>query len=251
MDYDVFVGNQFFITSGLTTDIVTEQNKVTLYSRYEFESTILSSYVGSTLKGIGFGVQPEDINGGDTFITDYLMAFVDVSDLNLNIIENQKLIIERKDIVSTTSNFRGIDLQYPLHLNFLDIPGTTGENYKTRYITKIGTCINKNGSGNVDYDNSLTFTDNGDGNITISGFQNFNYADNNSIYPSDILYPSDNLYPVAEKQIQSMVFKYSVDKYDNGYQYYGSYYLYVPIEELDITYNNTSLEIIYKVERGE
>ena len=63
------------------------------------------------------------------------------------------------------------------------------------------------------------------------------------LFPSNTLYPSDTLYPEARGQVKRVYFEY---KLDNG----TTQTTYIPIQMLDITYNNEEVLLKVKIERG-
>jgi hypothetical protein len=221
MDYDI--KSLALMVSDIS--VITGTNNKTMITNYLIDfSTVVN---GSLFTGMGFGRD-------DTFETNYLLAFIDLSLLGLVYDSTLTYGITRVDeIVSNEISTSGDYL-----------PFSSGAEY-TGKLNKIKVYYELNGTGNDEEYNvsDLTFTQVSTGIVEITGFTNF-YISSTALYPSTTLYPSDTLYPIQLGQVKSVAFEYIMNDLSLRTTY-------LNMELLDITYQDTTFTIKLKCERGE
>lgn len=122
-----------------------------------------------------------------------IYAFLDVSNYNLIIQENQELVISRIDNISTDLEFYSPSTQitFPIHLTMNGINDIDGMNYDVVFskLYSIGTGTLYNHINNEILLEDLDIKRTGTGIIEIENAKDY------SIYPSDDLYPADDVFP--------------------------------------------------------
>jgi len=170
------------------TRVLTElDNGMERVKRYDL--TVETAQVGQVLQTIGFG-------GWDIYSTHYLYSYIQVGFLGLTFAENDIITIERKDIGTTELT---IDTNtYAAKENILELWGhlknITFEN-DVPLLSKTYSVLD------------LVFSTLNSGELTITGFDTFIYADGD-LYPALDLYPSDTLYPERAGKYLNMIMNF-------------------------------------------
>lgn len=192
---------------------------------------------GRKITNIGFG------NSG-------VYAVVDVSDLNIILNGNEKLIISRVDLYQSDAICEGFN--YPLHLvNFTAKYNANFDSYTGKETCEVAQLYSI-GLGNIpgimvnehiiDYESEDVII--GDNNITI----NFNEFIKKSIYPSENLFPSNSLF-MKEDNTKYLILKYRMLRIESVHdektyldEYYTMNYKY-DLSEYDNHYKSISFNL--------
>lgn len=170
-----------------------------------------SMFNGRKITNIGFG-------------SSGVYAVVDVSDLNIVLNGNEKLIISRVDLYQSDGICKGFD--YPLHLvnftakykpNSIDNSCQVAQLYSIGLGNVPGVIVNEH---IIDYESEDVII--GDNNITI----NFDDDIKESIYPSENIFPSDSLY-MKDDNTKYVILKYRmlrIESVHNTKIYLNEYY---------------------------
>jgi len=247
MNYDVAEAYEKDFLKTLLSKSTSGENSLSYEMFYRF--TITALYDGSQIYGIGFGPKAT-AEGGFNAIDDYLVAFVDVEDFGITVNEDFVLEIIRIDTYETLGNLiTGDYVEFPLHLGNPSVNYIVPDDYAE--MDRVGFSYEVDGT-NIDiwYDVSdLIITGISKG-ATIIGFDNFRINDGTTLYPATTLYPSTSLYPKTDisTQYKSVVFRYEVTNGNTG-AVQGFYDYYYKIEDLAVSYDDTTMTITYKFQR--
>ena len=189
MEYDTILEADF----SQNVEILTDRNIINkyYYTLPVVEYEPLESFQGQVIKEIGFGNYDYELN-------DYVMyAYLDISKYNIVVQENQPIIINRIDKITTDMNFwsNSNKIKAPYHLTMRGLLETGGFDY-IRVLPQLYSI----GFGILPYlyideylVEDLDIEKTGTGEITVNGI-NGNFA-KNDLYPSPDLYPKPDLYP--------------------------------------------------------
>jgi len=207
-------------TERKTAEVITPTGK-TVDVVYNFTFGANDTY---TFEGLGFGRD-------DSIVTDFLLSYIDLAPTEGVFVEGNDYAVVRHDEISTNEHIMSGGAGY--------LPGVTGGSLES-----ISMCYTVDGTDPVkEYHYSeLLFAYVSAGKVAVTGFDDF-YIENNTDYPTTD-YPGADYPRQSGVKIQSVRFKY-VDVSGN------EYVTYVPIEDLDVSYNNTDMSINLVCERGE
>ena len=208
MEYNTILEADF----SQSVEILTEKNIINKYYYTlpvaEYES--LESFTGQAIKQIGFGNYDYDLN-------DYVMyAYLDISKYNIVVQENQPIIINRIDKITTDMNFwsNSNKIKAPYHLTMRGLLETGGFDY-IRVLPQLYSI----GFGILPYlyideylVEDLDIEKTGTGEITVNGI-NGNFA-KNDLYPSPDLYPRPDLYPQTPTA-NLLIYKFKIKLYSS------------------------------------
>lgn len=233
MNFDIFGG------SARTPQIVSNEKAITV-SKYTIQ-TVTAAMDGLPLKEIGFGLSLLD------GVTDFLMAYVDVSALNLIVFEDWEIIVTREDsaiceypydqFIGPRSLLSAVDTLEKV--SFFDQDDILRQEKLVGDLTLSATSD----------DNSST--------LIMSGFEPFRYStEDYRVFPSQplpspffIILPSTNTYPGPAYGIE--MYEYCEIQYQNTSFTPSKYIIRIPIKELNFTFNDGVIQIEYKIERGQ
>jgi len=190
---------------------------------YEFEIT--AAYDGSEITSIGFGLL-------DTTYTDYLMAWVDLSLFNITVLEGFIVQVQRKDKFTTLSeNDKGSSTYLAQAKNVIE---NISFGYRKDFI-------------DVTYDiQSLTTVVNGIGEVKVTGFGLFDSNQIGGLYPSLTTFPSSTTYPSGFEQYNYCIIDFVTQPDFSP----SDFTMFIKIKDLDVSFDNKTIEIKYKYERG-
>lgn len=274
----VIYNNMFDIaaTMEMHSQVINDNQIVVEYSYdmkrvYDYkEGTLkdISNYNGRKIAAIAFNVSLTYASTGSFDLP--ILSFLDASNYNIYLQENQDLSITRKDIITTDALFYTDDKNVvpgPAHLGPYGVPqiifqpdiynsdGTSwshfyDEAYGILYSVGLSSYIN-----NIDKEfivgQDIQVEENGS-ELIIDQIENYLIADN-SLFCNENLYPNSNLYPI-KSNYKYVIFKYklwqtvSSGTYENivrtitDTKYF--YHQAIPIEK----FGKTNLKILY--ERG-
>lgn len=182
---------------------------------------------GSTFTGIGFGRDDGTPN-------DYLLAFLNLTNANIDIVSGVDYRYVRVDEIITNEKL---------------VSGTTADylaGYRNDKLYSIKFASNLNGQGEYSTEylvGDLTFNYVSAGKVSVSGFEN--YFVNDSMYPREDLFPDTDIYPLQFEKYRSVIFTY------DGSQSGERIETYINLEDLDVSYDGTTIGINLICERGE
>lgn len=184
---------------------IISENQIIIDYNYKFELYQIEKYFKNKITAIGFCISSDKDN--------YIDAFLDTSNYNIYLEENQDLTISRRDIVTTDALFYTNNttlIKGPVHL----CPGGIPEIIPTKiYQNRAHARLYSVGlSSYIDYIDKeyIVGTDLGiqinNNEVSIKGLKNY-LSTAAPIYASNVLYPSDILYPAGTN------YKYIILKY--------------------------------------
>lgn len=189
MEYDLVLNSNF----SNTIEIYTE-NMIT--NNYTFNEKVsgfpdITDFKGHRIVGLGFGTYEYSKTKEKNIANIY--AYLDVSNYNIYIQDEQNLIISRKDKITTDLEFYSDfeDVKYPTHLTTRGTLEVNGNEYNTIYsqLYSIGLGTLKHiPEKEITVDNFDIIRD-GVGIVRIRNAKDY------AIYPSSTVYPSAEIYP--------------------------------------------------------
>ena len=193
-DFDVCIHNQSYNVTGAkdrcnATYIYNSSDRLTLTTDLN-ENVDINDYLGKKVMSIGFFNSNYD---GET-LDAQMLAFLDVSDYNIIISEDEKLVVIRSDDFIT--NMECIGYEYPYHLAPFHRIGDDGEGILTRlYSIGFGSTKDVMREEFLLDENEITITKTNN---------NFSFyiktGEEHTIYPSQNLYSGTGRYPMKEYQ---------------------------------------------------
>ena len=204
-----------------------------------FEQEITSAYDGSYFTGFGYGLAPK-LFVGDPFGTDnYLMAYLDLEEFNIQVFEGWLLQVVRDDLYENRWDI--IDDVTCAHLRFHGVE-----------IDTISFATDEDGNEILTTYNieDLTLTRISAGRLEMSGFDPFLANPTPALFPSSTTYPSNETYP-SDKEIQykSCIFE-MIPKTSVSTQF-DPFTAKIIIRDLDLSFFEGTTTIDYTYERGE
>ena len=192
IEYDVMLPS-FWMSAEDEAKQIVSNNSVEIryvFKNYASENELFpkvdwNQYVGKKITGIGFGT-------GD--VLGEIHAFLDTSNYDLVVQENQNIIITRVDRLQTNANFFGVNINFPLHLSPNYFINTQNNNRRYKVALKnVGFGVTAQDFDVWYSENEFTVTK--DNTSVIITTQYTTIAPRMGLYPSSSLYPSDMLYP--------------------------------------------------------
>lgn len=234
---------------------ITNPNAFTIENFYELEMP--AEYSGQKLYGLGFGIE-------ETFYADYLMAFVDVSQLSIELLEGEKVQFVRVDDFITDGHLipgSTIYGQYPFHLGYLETL-SLGISYWAQ-LSEIQYSYYEDGINpyisyqvyevdGLNFNILIPYTQKE--NDTIVEFEipdPFRVSEILSDYPQED-YPQEDYPAPINRSFKSKIYKYDIwvyDQFDNFIKI-DSYSYVKNLNLQNITKDNKNIIEEYKIERG-
>ncbi|MEG0282625.1 MAG: hypothetical protein RR662_05555 [Clostridia bacterium] len=192
MEYDVMLPS-FWMSAEDEAKQIVSNNSVEIryvFKNYASENELFTKvdwnqYVGKKITGIGFGA-------GD--ILGKIHAFLDTSNYNLVIQENQNIVITRVDRLQTNANFFGVNINFPLHLSPNYFINTQNNNRRYKVVLKnVGFGVTAQEFDVLYNENEFTVAK-GETSVVITAPYT-TVAPRLGLYPSNLLYPSGDLFP--------------------------------------------------------
>lgn len=198
MEYDTVLETNFFNIN----ETYTEKNIINdyVYKTPVTEMKSIKQFEGHQLTSIGFGEY--DFNKEEYVI----YAFLDVSEYQIIIQEEQEFNITRRDKITSDLLFFSpfSEVKYPVHLTIRGILETKGWNYdevySQLYSVGFGTTYNRIDTEEI-LINDLDFRKEGTGIIALKGAQNYAKYPDLNLYPNQSLYPGRNIAGLKDLKI--------------------------------------------------
>lgn len=185
MNYDLqSVDNNFF------ADIV-ESDSQSIEQERGYEFTVPLAQAGETLETIGFGISNFDFGGGQEYTPDYLFSFIQVGFFGLVFAEGDTIEVIRNDRGKTSNvSNAAVGAYYLVQFN--------GEMETLSFNGGVQSIVDK-----VYNIVDLNYVLNGVGDITISGFDPFEFEES-GLFPAIDLFPATDLYPQSFDKFTNM-----------------------------------------------
>lgn len=194
------------------------------------------AFDGKKIGGIGFGV-PDGIANPSIGAPYWLNAYVDLLFLDIQVFTGDEIHVFRDDIISTNmtivqDGFQFMTLPFP----------SQSERYA---IDKISFSFDDQGAQLFKTYNfsDLNVVRGAAGELIITGFDPFESPQTEGLFPSEDLFPSDELFPSCPPQYKSCVIEY--------FNNLGNVKTLTLIRDLDISFDGGTIELRYKIERGQ
>jgi len=221
MTYDIQSDSTFYYD---VSEVISDNGK-SLKVNYFFDTSAIGA--GSSFNGIGFGRD-------DGTPSDYLLAFIDLSLLDIDLVDDVEYRFLRTDEILTNETvMNGDTAEYLAGL-------------RSDKLYSIQFASNLNGEGELSTEylvDDLTFAYISAGRVEVSDFETYFVED--SMYPRLDLYPDTDIYPMSFEKYRSVILKY--DGSESGHRIS----TYINMIDLDVSYDGDTIKIYLVCERGD